>query len=193
MKLGTREQSQLYLLSLYFLFVIVAVLTFRLDFILLLNDFDFKKVKSEDFLFLFSIIQIIYCEYLRRQFKYYLKGGGEDTLKVMRCEGEDYESLTFLATYIVPFAGMSFDSLNKVIAYLILILVIGVIFVRTEKYYANPTLAIFGYKLYKTDLSDSNAFYQSILIITKNEIKIGDNVSYKFLSNSVCFARDIKL
>ncbi len=87
---------------------------------------------------------------------------------------------------------MSFDTINKVIAYVLLLVVIGVIFVKTEKYYANPTLAIFGYRLYKADLSDCNSFYSSIMVISKSELNAGSNVHYKFLSDSVCFVREIK-
>lgn len=189
--MGTKDQSQLYILSLYFLFLMISVLTFRLDLLSDILKLEFDKVKVEDFLFTLSLLAMAICEYLRRQFERYLGGGGGDTLKVMECKSEDYENLTFLATYIIPFAGMSFDSLNKIFAYILLLVVIGVIFVKTEKYYANPTLAIFGYRLYKADLSDSNALYQSIMVISKCRLQAGSNVHYKFLSNSVCFAREV--
>lgn len=190
--LGTKEQAQLYILSLYFLFLMIAVLTFRIEAIRDVYEWNIDKLKVEDLLFALSVLSMMLCEYLRRQFERYLSGGAGDTLKVMECKGEDYENLTFLATYIIPFAGMSFDSVNKVLAYLLLLVVIGLIFVKTEKYYANPTLAIFGYRLYKADLSDCNSFYPSIMVISKSDIKAGMNVHYKFLSDSVCYAREMK-
>lgn len=189
--LGTKEQSQLYVLSLYFLFLMIAVLTFRVEAFTNLYEWNFNKFRIEDLLFALSLVLMAICEYLRRQFERYLSGGVGDTLTVIECRGEDYENLTFLATYIIPFAGMSFDTINKVVAYVLLLVVIGVIFIKTEKYYANPTLAIFGYRLYKADLSDSNSFYSSIMVISKSELNAGSNVHYKFLSDSVCFVREI--
>ncbi|WP_308413060.1 anti-phage protein KwaA, partial [Vibrio parahaemolyticus] len=78
------------------------------------------------------------------RFEYELKGGSQDSLRVEQSKSESYEHLTFLATYIIPFLGFSFDEPRKLAAYVLLLVVIGFIFVRTDKYYANPTLALLG-------------------------------------------------
>ena len=85
----------------------------------------------------------------------------------------------------------NFDSIFRLLAYLLLLIVIGIIFIRTDKYYANPTLAIFGYKLFKVTLADRNNNYDSISVLTKSDLKAGQNVAYQFISESVCFVRKI--
>lgn len=136
-------------------------------------------------------ILIIYCEVIRRQFEFVFSGNTGDSLRITKCESESYEHLTFLATYIIPFTGLNFDSIFRLSAYLFLIIIIGVIFIRTEKYYANPTLAIFGYKLYRVTLSDQIKSYDSVVVLTKSELKIGQSVAYQFISKNVCFVREI--
>lgn len=136
-------------------------------------------------------ILIAYCEIIRRQFEFIISGNVGDSLRITKCESENYEHLTFLATYIIPFTGLNFDSIFRIAAYLFLIIIIGVIFIKTEKYYANPTLAVFGYKLYRVTLSDQIKDYESVVVLTKSELKTGQSVAYKFISKNVCFVREI--
>ncbi|MBV1842229.1 anti-phage protein KwaA [Photobacterium ganghwense] len=192
MKIG--DQIKLYLLSLMFLFFMVLLISLNI------NPCDGEAKCTEpkvidylktNWLPILMLFFIFYCEKIRREFEFYLKGSASDSLKVLECKSESYEHLTFLATYIIPFLGFNFESIPRLLAYLFLMIIIGVIFIRTNRYYANPTLAVFGYKLYKVTLADSENHYDSITVISKSDLKAGQNVKYKFISESVCFVRDI--
>jgi len=126
------------------------------------------------------------------RFEFELKGGAQDSMRIEQSQSENYEHLTFLATYIIPFLGFSFDEPRKLVAYTLLLVVIGLIFVRTDKYYANPTLALLGYKLFKADITCRGIRYKNVVLIGKDSVSAGDNVNYKFLSDSVCFVRKIE-
>ncbi|HDX8616576.1 TPA: hypothetical protein RQN55_002763 [Aeromonas dhakensis] len=192
--MNTKEKIKLYILSLMFLFVMVIFLSI-----------DIKPPSSDsevryniaiyyilsNWLPILMFFSIIYCELIRREFDFELNGSASDSLLVIDCKSENYEHLSFLATYIVPFAGLNFDSPLKLLAYLFLLVVIGIIFVRTDKYYTNPTLSIYGYKLYRATLADHVSHYHSVIVITKHDLKKGQNIAYKFISEDVCFARKI--
>ncbi|MFA7824674.1 anti-phage protein KwaA [Aeromonas sp. s3] len=192
--MNTKEKIKLYILSLMFLFVMVIFLSI-----------DIKPPSSDsevryniaiyyilsNWLPILMFFSIIYCEFIRREFDFELNGSASDSLLVIDCKSENYEHLSFLATYIVPFAGLNFDSPLKLLAYLFLLVVIGIIFVRTDKYYTNPTLSIYGYKLYRATLADHVSHYHSVIVITKHDLKKGQNIAYKFISEDVCFARKI--
>ncbi|EKN4011846.1 TPA: hypothetical protein P0N76_002443 [Yersinia enterocolitica] len=86
--------------------------------------------------------------------------------------------------------GFSFDDMQKNLAYLLLIVVIGIIFVKTNKYYANPTLALFGYKLYKVNIfHPGSGETKNVIAITTDNLMVGDNVFYSFLDDYVFIAR----
>ncbi|MBL0519810.1 hypothetical protein JD523_02655 [Aeromonas enteropelogenes] len=192
--MNTKEKIKLYILSLMFLFVMVIFLSINIeppssDSELKYNIVIFYTLSN--WLPILMLFFIIYCEFVRREFDFELNGSASDSLLVIDCKSENYEHLSFLATYIVPFAGLNFDSPFKLLAYLFLLIVIGIIFVRTDKYYTNPTLSIYGYKLYRATLADHVSHYHSVIVITKHDLKKGQNIAYKFISEDVCFARKI--
>jgi len=59
-----------------------------------------------------------------------------------------YENLSFLASYFVPLVSFNLLYLSHTIVMILLVICIGVIFVQSGKYYTNPTLALFGYRVY---------------------------------------------
>lgn len=192
--MNTKEKIKLYILSLMFLFVMVIFLSINIkppssDSELKYNIAIYYILSN--WLPILMLFSIIYCEFIRREFDFELNGSASDSLLVIDCKSENYEHLSFLATYIVPFAGLNFDSPLKLLAYLFLLVVIGIIFVRTDKYYTNPTLSIYGYKLYRATLADHVSHYHSVIVITKHDLKKGQNIAYKFISEDVCFARKI--
>lgn len=70
----------------------------------------------------------------------------------------------FLA-YIIPFITIDIDSTRQLVAYSILFIFIGILYVKTELIYVNPTLVMFGYKLLKIHSNN-----ESIMLITKNDL-----------------------
>lgn len=192
--MNTKEKIKLYILSLMFLFVMVIFLSINIK--PPSSDSDLKHniiiyYALSNWLPILMLVLIAYCEFLRREFDFELNGSASDSLLVIDCKSENYEHLSFLATYIFPFAGLNFDSPLKLLAYLFLLIVIGIIFVRTDKYYTNPTLSIYGYKLYRATLADHVSHYHSVIVLTKHDLRKGQNIAYKFISEDVCFARKI--
>ena len=189
-----KEQIELYVLSLMFLFCMIFFMS--IDTLPCEDTSVCKNYEPLDYLYanwlpVLMIIALGYCEKIRRSFEYILEGNSGDSLTIEECKSESYEHLTFLATYIIPFLGFNFESIFRLIAYFMLFVIIGIIYVKTDMYFANPTLAVFGYKLYKVTLSDSENRYESITVLTKNNLEVGQNVSYQFISNSVCFVRKV--
>lgn len=181
------EEVKLYILSLSILFLIVLVMTLNVPDVS--SEIVWSKVLKSNWLPLTMLALMFYSYMIHREFEYALKGGVGDSLRVCECKSENYEHLTFLATYIIPFFGFNFDDPRRLIAYLFLLVVIGVIFVKTDKYYANPTLAVLGYKLYRATLADANNRYESVVIISQCNVSTGQLVNYKLLSRGIFFVK----
>ncbi|ELV8648912.1 hypothetical protein QNE85_004256, partial [Vibrio fluvialis] len=177
--MNTLQKNKLYILSLALLFVIIAIITAKLpeESFSLCNPDEIcaAKVIFSNFFNYFvlllkaNIIPIVMLFllaiswYFKYEFDHLLQGGGQKVIRIQSIENEDYEHLTFLATYIIPFFGFKFNDPNQFTAIIVLLVIIGAIFVRTNKYYANPTLAVLGYRLYKATLNDKNGVYESIV------------------------------
>ena len=193
----TIDKVGLYVLSLVLLFVFIIILTINVPYCFG-SDCRFvgmeamPKIAFDNIATLVAVLGIIIGGLFYHRFEYELKGGSQDSMRIEQSKSESYEHLTFLATYIIPFLGFSFDEPRKLMAYILLLIVIGFIFVRTDKYYANPTLALLGYKLFKADIECRGVRYHNIVLIGKDSVEANDNVNYKFLSDSVCFVRKIE-
>lgn len=192
-----RDEVKLYILSLAILFFIVLLITLKID----IKPSNYIELRSwwqwcwiylmHNWLPCLMVILMLYSELIRREFDHKLDGGAGDSMYITDCRSENYEHLTFLATYIIPFFGFSFNEIGRLLAYGVLLVVIGIIFVRTDKYYANPTLALFGYKLYRVNMSDAQNHYESVIVITQDDLSNNQHVNYKLLSNRVFFVRKV--
>lgn len=189
---GIFNKIGLYILSLMMLFVFIIILSAKVPFCFGV-DCKFAGLNillKNNTIPLICLFLIGLSFYFYHRFRSLTKVNNADCVRITSCQSENYESLTFLATYIVPFMGFSFDDLQKNIAYFLLVIVIGLIFIKTDKYYANPTLALFGYKLYKVDISYAGSSeVKNLIAISTDNLKVGDQVFYSFFDDYVFIAR----
>lgn len=108
---------------------------------------------------------------------------------VTKATNINYENLTFLSTYIIPLVAIPLDTFREKIVFVLLLIFIGVIFIRTNIFYSNPSLAILGYSVYKID--DSSGKYKESILIIRGNLKINDSVKCLKLSNNVYYGRKI--
>lgn len=193
---NTWDKVGLYILSLLVLFVFIIFLTLDVPYCFgenceFVSGSALLSIVVKNFASVLSLIGLLTGAYFYFRFENEIGGGSLDVMQVEMSNSESYEHLVFLATYILPFIGFTFDEPRKTLAYFLLLAIIGLIFIRTDKYYANPTLALLGYKLFKVDVSCRGTLYKNMIIISKNDIEDSDQVNFKFLSNNVCFARKI--
>lgn len=114
------------------------------------------------------------------------KGGFRNPKKITKIKNSGVEYLSYLATYIIPFMGVKFDSWNNTIATIFLFLVIGFIYTKTNLLYANPTLALFGYYINLATFEDG----EEITIISKGKIKKNNSYKYKELCDNLYFIKN---
>ena len=136
----------------------------------------------------FLILGVFY--YFR--FDYRISGSKKLPAKIEKIEDLNYEHLTFLTTYIIPLICFNLASTRYILALIFLLIVIGVIYVKTDKFYANPTLAVLGYRLYKVTVTTRTTKKEKIVVITKDRLMESDQIRMLDLDEKVCFGRKIK-
>ena len=81
---------------------------------------------------------------------------------------EDNEGhLSYLATYILPFVGLDFNTWQSIVSSIVLFYVLGSIYIRTNLILTNPTLTFLGFLISKIETSEG----KNIFLIHKDIIQ----------------------
>lgn len=177
---------ELYIISLWLLFVLMIVV--KID-IPICFDSGCSYVGSQvlagrnvlPLISLFFILVAWFCYY---RFKYRIRSSVGLPVVASKVEDLNYEHLTFLTTYIVPLICFNLDNTRYVVSLFLLLAVIGQIYVKTDKFYANPTLALLGFRLYKFDVGGI-----SKVMITTERICENDKVVFATIDEKFVFGR----
>lgn len=180
---------QLYILSLWLLFLLLFVNKVNVP--LCFGDCKFIGFKQ---LIILNIIPIV-CLVLVflgllffYKFKYIIKGAKSLPEQITMVENINWEHLTFLVTYVVPLLSFDLDfDLSKDrngLMFILVLFIIGMIYVKTNMFYNNPTLAILGYHIYKVHTTHKN----HIVLISKDTLVEQNWIEYKHISDNIYFA-----
>jgi hypothetical protein len=125
------------------------------------------KLNTTSITFLLLIIVSISLYFIF--FNIILKSSVEK-FKITEVKSNNVEHLSYLATYILPFVGLKFDSWQSILATISLFYVLGHIYIKTNMILTNPTLTFFRYSI--STVIDSNNKTKIIIhkgIIPKNK------------------------
>jgi len=195
MKFGElRDKFELYIMSLWFLFFLIIVVTVDIpicfgdecQFIGISSIFIKNIVPFISFLFL--ILGVIF----HFRFGYRVSGSKALPVELTKVEDQNYEHLTFLTTYIIPLICFNLTSTRYVISLFLLLIIIGIIYVKTDKFYANPTLAVLGFRLYKVSIISRIGTKDNIIVISKDRLSQSDQLKMLNLDEKVFFGRKVQ-
>lgn len=186
---NVKLKIQLYILSLWLLFALLFVNKVQVP--VCFGDCEFigvKKLISQNIIPIISIVFIISGFWFYYRFKYIIKGSKSLPEQITQIENINWEHLTFLVTYVIPLLSFDLDfNLSKDrngLMFFLVLLIIGMIYVKTNMFYNNPTLAILGYHIYKSQTSSKN----NIVLISRDVLNTDDWIEYKLISDNIYFA-----
>jgi hypothetical protein len=177
---------QLYILSLWLLFILLVInnINFPICFGENCEFIGFYKLLTTNIITSLSMVIVILGFIFYFRFKYIISGNHSLPEKINKIENINWEHLTFLATYVLPFLSFNFSEGRNGLIFFLVLVIIGLIYVKTNMFYTNPTLALLGYHIYK--ISTSNR--QNIIIITKDSLNENDWIQSKLLSDNIYIA-----
>jgi hypothetical protein len=189
-----KRKIGLYFLSLWLLFLLTIIITIKIPYYLekdwiYIGTTELIKINIIPIICLLAIIIGIISFY---DFSFKTEGTPELAFRITTIENIDYEHLTFLTTYIVPLVCFDFCNIRYLLVLLILLIVIGIIYIRTDLFYANPTLAILQFRIYK--ISGNFIKYgnrENIILITRDKLEMADNVKYIKLDDRIYYAKKV--
>ncbi len=189
------KKTGFFFLSLWLLFVMIIIITIKIP-VCFSKDCSFVGIPyllSTNIIPLCCSLALFIGAFSYFRFKNQLEGTKELTFRITKIESVDYEHLTFLTTYIIPLVCFQFEQLRYVIVFVILLIVIGLIYIRTDIFYTNPTLALMKFRIYKvTGTFRRQELREDIIIITKEELSINDDVKYIKLDKRIYYASKVR-
>ncbi len=185
---------EFYIISLWMLFILLIIINtniptcFHGDCIFI----GLSKVIYMNFIPFLSFVFLLLGMFSFLRFNYRISGSKSLAVFIEDIEDVNYEQLTFLATYIIPLVLFNLANERYIISLVFLLCVIGIIYVKTDKFYVNPTLAVLGYRLYKANIKTRTTVREGVVIITKDRLSQADEIRILSLDEKVYFARRIK-
>lgn len=188
------DKFELYILSLWLLFFLIIVVTVEVP--ACFGDgctfIGWQALIGNNAIPIVSLCFLMFGVFFYIRFDYRISGSKKLPVKIEKIEDVNYEHLTFLTTYIIPLICFNLTSTRYVFALAFLLVIIGVIYVKTDKFYANPTLAVLGYRLYKLTVKTRTSVKENVIVITKDRLSEADQIRMLDLDEKVCFARITK-
>lgn len=187
------DKFELYVMSLWFLFFLIIVIT--VDIPVCFGDvcrfIGFFQLFQQNIVPIVALLLLVFGVVFYYRFDYRVSGSKKIPIKVEKIEDLNYEHLTFLTTYIIPLICFNLTSTRYLIALAFLLVVIGIIYVKTDKFYANPTLAVLGFRLYKVTVNTRTGTKENVVVITKDRLCESDQIKTLELDKKVYFARKV--
>jgi hypothetical protein len=67
--------------------------------------------------------------------------------------------------------------------------VMGIIYIKTDLFYANPSLALLGFHIYRVNGSFKNGDREGIILICRGKLKEGQKVPYIKLDDRIYYTK----
>ena len=188
---NTHRKIDLYMLSLGLLFVFIIILTIKFpdntfDW---MNSSNWHSLLKSNLVPSISILLLLYCLNAYNKFKFDLNGATDIPFEIKEIEGINYEHLTFLATYVIPLISFEFESGRQMIVLTLLLIVMGVIYIKTDLFYANPSLALLGFHIYQADGSFKHKDREGMILISRERLSVGQKANYIKLDERIYYVK----
>lgn len=175
----------LYILSLWLLFVSLSIMSFDSS---IIDNISNSDLKTKNYVFIASISFIVIGFIILLILKNSFSSSGSVYCRVSDVSNETHEHLEFLTTYIMPLVFTDINSKRTMLNLAVMIVFIGVIYVKTNRFYANPSLAILGFKLYKLTIIDSSG-EKTVVAISRDRLKNGSTIKYIKIDDDTFFLK----
>lgn len=106
----------------------------------------------------------------------------DQNLEIATTQVRDGDVLAYVATYIVPFAAMNAANARDRWAIVLFVVLVALLYVRSQLFYVNPLLALVGYRLFQV-VTEHDA--SVVLISRQHFIRPHTTISTRRLSNYV--------
>lgn len=184
----------MYLLSLWLLLVLIFVNKIDIDLCFgckFASWAELSAIAAKNYLPAMCVAVLVVSLVFYAVFTRIIQGAKDGPFKVVEIEDKSADHLVFLATYVIPLLSFSLDTPRQVVSLVITLTLIGAIYVRTNLFYANPTLSLLGFKICTVKFEQGGAGVPTgaAVLIAREDIDPGTIVNMLRLDKNIFFAR----
>ncbi len=185
-----RQKFELYIISIFLLFFLLFINKVPYCFYGNCGFIGFKSLFTEHIVVAICIFFMALAAFFYLRFNHQIiEGASNLPVQITKIENCNYETITFLATYIIPLVCFDLDfnldqNRNLLMLFCVLFL-IGWIYLKTNMFYTNPTLALMGFQIYKINTLK----IEGIIVIAKGKVKKDDWLYCKHISDNIYYAK----
>ena len=155
MRLVLFQKIRMYFSSLWLLFLFLFIRDIDFNY-LQPGNINFSQFLEDNgsncFLCLWAILACVAIGNIRL-FRREWSGSLEMQMRISDVSSKNSDYVAFVSTCILPLLALDSSELNHLLLMVAIVIALGVVFIKNDMYYANPTLAIFGYRLYEATLT----------------------------------------
>jgi len=82
--------------------------------------------------------------------------------RVIGVHGRDADTMSYIASYLIPFVAIPFGGWQQAAALLVFVVVLGIVYVNSNMIHINPMPNLMGYHLYEITVENSGEPYALI-------------------------------
>lgn len=174
-----RIKIELYFMSLgvLFFFLILKTLNIPIYFGPDMQFVGWKDLLRENIIAIVFLLLLGCSIVMRMRFRNSLSGNTDIPSKIIRVKNINYNYLIFFVTYIIPLICFDVSNIRDCVILFFLLVVLGVLFVKTNVYYQNPTLALMGFNLYEVDMRYKGKEIDNVIVIADGKLNKDDEIS----------------
>lgn len=194
-------KAVLYILSLWLLFFSLAIMSYDKVFLVKIFNTDYLAVfqnirsvnlsfmKSANYIFILSIFFMLAGILSLWLLHVGFLAGWSGTYVIEDVCDENHEHLAFLTTYIMPLVFTDVDKKRTAINLAVMIIAIGIIYVKTNKFYSNPSLAVLGYRIYKAKIKNEPG--KIYVMVCRGRLENDSKIQYIKLDSDTLLVKEV--
>ncbi len=184
------QKFELYIISIFLLFLLLFINKVPCCFGGACGFIGFKLLFTEHIVVVLSVFFMALAVIFYLRFNHQIIEGATNLpVQVTKIENCNYETITFLATYIIPLVSFdldfNLDENRNLLMFFCVLFLIGWIYLKTNIFYTNPTLAILGFQVYKINTLKQ----EGIIVIVRGKVKTDNWLYCKHISDNIYYAK----
>ena len=154
----------MYVLSLCLLFIIIIIKQIEIP----ASCTPFALLKA-NIIPAICLFLLIFSVWFYSQFDSIIKEDKTGPFKIIKIANANSDYPIFLATYIIPLIGFELETFRQIIYFIVTLIALGLMSIKSNIFYANPTLSLFNFIIYKVNLqSNVDAPIKSCILLTNS-------------------------
>jgi len=125
-------------------------------------------------------------------FKFIVSFGKNGGYTISEMKENKEAGLEFFLTLILPLIIGDLNEWQNMISFLIYLIIIFILLMKTDWFYKNPILTILGYHVYEILFERNNDIRDKCIIISATSLEETDTIEYKTITPNILFVKKLK-